>query len=706
MNRTSVSFWKAVAARLTCVGLALAGTTTARAQALSPCILSDNFISWWRADGNADDSVDGNHGVLVNGATYADGHVGQAFNLDGVDDFVNVGYLPQLQGATGFTVMAWVYKISTHNNAGIIGKWDTTPYWRNNTFLLHEQGGFSFILCFSDHSGAGTSSNAYLPVGSWVHVAATWRSSDGAIRLYRNGQLVASGTGGAGQTLKYHQAYSAKIGEWGIVRNSSYKFHGLIDEAAIFDRALDPTEIRAAAARPPTADAGADQTVDEATLVTLVGSGSTNPAGGSVTYEWTQIAGSAVTLSDPTSPSPTFTAPLVSFGGETLTFQLVVNDCELASVPDTVNITVANVNHAPVAVAGDDQTVAELAIVTLNGSGSFDQDGDPFTYSWTQLDGEAVTLDLTDPVYPVFIAPPTGPQGSLLAFELTVDDGWDSGVDVVMVQVENVNHAPEANAGPDQTLTEGAAVALDATLSSDPDDDPLAFAWVQLAGTTVTLVGADTATPTFVAPQVGCDSAELLFQVHVDDGYGGTDTDEVSIIVQEAESPPVCTDAEPSVDYLWPPDHKLVPVRIEGVRDRSGDGDGDNDDDHERDERHRRYRSKSRGHCGRGQVSITILGVTQDEPVNGLGDGDTGPDAVIQGETVLMRAERSKNGNGRVYHVQFMAEDEDGGTCFGEVSVCVPHDNRGGVCRRGHGDRHRPNPVCVDDGQSYDSLIP
>ena len=40
-------------------------------------------------------------------------------------------------------------------------------------------------------------------------------------------------------------------------------------------------------------------------------------------------------------------------------------------------------------------------------------------------------------------------------------------------------------------------------------------------------------------------------------------------------------------------------------------------------------------------ATITITGVTQDEPTNGLGDGDTGPDAIINGNTVLLRAERS-----------------------------------------------------------------
>ena len=58
---------------------------------------------------------------------------------------------------------------------------------------------------------------------------------------------------------------------------------------------------------PPTANAGPDQTVDEGDLVTLDGSGSTDPESETLTYSWTAPAG--VTLSDPNTANPTFTAP-------------------------------------------------------------------------------------------------------------------------------------------------------------------------------------------------------------------------------------------------------------------------------------------------------------------------------------------------------------------------------------------------------------
>ncbi|MGE0481758.1 MAG: SBBP repeat-containing protein [Phycisphaerae bacterium] len=451
----------------------------------------------------------------------------------------------------------------------------------------------------------------------------------------------------------------------------------------------------------PVANAGPDQTVAEDTPVVLDGSATSSIFCGTPSYAWTQVAGepALLDLSDPIRP--TFVAPLVPIGGATLTFELVVTNGARVSEPDVVNIHIANVNHAPVAVAGEDQTVAEMTLVTLHGLGSFDPDDDPLNYAWVQLVGEPVVLDLTDPINPVFLAPLTGPVGTFLGFELTVDDGIDTHADFVTIVVENVNHLPTANAGEDQTLAEGALVELDGTLSSDPDDDPLTYNWSQLSGPAVTLTDGDTPTPTFSAPDIAAGGAALVFQLQVEDGFGGSATDDVTIIVENADSPPACAHAKPSHDYLWPPNHKMVRVKIEGVRDSLNDHEGDDDDDDEHPRR-RKYHSRSHGHCGRGEVTITILSVTQDEPVNGLGDGDTGPDAVIQGESVLLRAERSGGGNGRVYRITFLAEDEHGGACVGEVTVCVPHDNRKGACRRGHG--NSPDPQCADDGQIYNAL--
>jgi cysteine-rich repeat protein len=128
--------------------------------------------------------------------------------------------------------------------------------------------------------------------------------------------------------------------------------------------------------------------------------------------------------------------------------------------------------------------------------------------------------------------------------------------------------------------------------------------------------------------------------------------------------PPVCDGAFASPDSLWPPNHKFVPVAIGGVVDPDGD-----------------------------PLRITITGVAQDEPADAEGDGSTCADATgIGTDVVALRSERSGQGDGRVYHVAFRADDPHGGTCLGEVEVCVRHDN-------GHGGG------CGDQGPLFDSTV-
>jgi hypothetical protein len=97
----------------------------------------------------------------------------------------------------------------------------------------------------------------------------------------------------------------------------------------------------------PVADAGAAQSVNERTPVTLDGSASVDgdSAPSPMTYAWTQTGGPAVTLSSSTAQQPTFTAPRMDCpGSQALTFSLTVSDGEATSPPATVTVTENAVN--------------------------------------------------------------------------------------------------------------------------------------------------------------------------------------------------------------------------------------------------------------------------------------------------------------------------------------------------------------------------
>ena len=427
---------------------------------------------------------------------------------------------------------------------------------------------------------------------------------------------------------------------------------------------------------PPAADAGADQTVDEDDLVTLDGSQS---MGALTSYVWSQLGGPTVALdlSDPVHPI--FTAPFVG-GNTTLTFQLIVGDGRDSSDPDTVDIVVASVNELPVADAGNDSTIKEGATAQLDGSNSFDPESDPITFDWDQVPGTPVTLLPNDAVEkPTFVAPLFA--GETLIFKLVVDDGFETSVpspgadssfaDTVAVTVVS-NSQPTADAGSNQTKEEGSVVSLNGSASSDPDlGDSLSFQWTQPGGTTVNLSSATSPTPKFDAPAVAPGGEALTFRLVVTDDDPvspmSSTPDDVVINVTSINDPPRCDLAVASKDVLLPSNHKMEQISIEGVSD---------------------------GDSIYNVVTLAITGVTQDEPVSGLERGDSSPDAVIQvgdpADTVLIRRERSKDGNGRVYEVAFTADDGFE-SCDGVVQVSVPH---------------RRKLDAVDDGQIFDSTQP
>ena len=160
----------------------------------------------------------------------------------------------------------------------------------------------------------------------------------------------------------------------------------------------------------------------------------------------------------------------------------------------------------------------------------------------------------------------------------------------------------------------------------------------------------------------GTDEIQACFTNDQGENLCDTATKEWEII----NEPPDCSDAQPTVACIWPPNHKFVDVGIIGVTDPDGD-----------------------------PVTIEITGVTSDEATAttlGAGGATHAPDATgVGSDTASVRAERSGLGDGRVFEISFTADDGLGGICSGSVQVAVPHDVRKGSCS------------AVDSGQTFDA---
>ncbi len=273
----------------------------------------------------------------------------------------------------------------------------------------------------------------------------------------------------------------------------------------------------------PVANAGADRTNVAPGLVILDGTASYDPDNGPLTYLWTQVSGPGVAITDAETPTPSFNAAANSV----YVFKLKVTDSTGASAYDEVSVSTIQ-NRAPVAVAGPNLTGVGAGVIYLNGSASYDPDGDAITFQWTQIGGPGVTIEGAATATPHF----TVDAGKNYAFRLKVTDpsGLFSYSDITISTVSTgVNTPPVAFAGFDQIFyANPGTVTLNASGSYDPDGDSVTFRWEQVEGPAVTLDSPTSPVTTFTtAPGIG----GYVFKVMVTDSRGLTSVDTVYVFI-------------------------------------------------------------------------------------------------------------------------------------------------------------------------------
>ena len=173
---------------------------------------------------------------------------------------------------------------------------------------------------------------------------------------------------------------------------------------------------------PPTADAGDDQNVSSGNIVRLDASNSSDLDGGIGTYQWSQISGKPVILSNADSAHAEFVAPNVNPEGSSLKFSLTVADTGNLPARDACIVNVVSQNTPPISDAGPDRTVTEGSSVTLDGTGSSDLDDGIVLYLWKQISGTPVTLSDSTAIQPTFTALRATEESAVLELLLTVED--------------------------------------------------------------------------------------------------------------------------------------------------------------------------------------------------------------------------------------------------------------------------------------------
>jgi len=216
-----------------------------------------SMISWWPAEGDAIDIVDGNYGTMQNGTTFASGKVNQAFSLDGIDDYVRIENEEpfDFERTDSFTIDAWIKTSEVFPNQMIFSKYIRPVGILTGYFFqvlssgrpeLNGFPGLNLGMNTSDGQSMLLESVVNYADGEFHHVAATYdgSSSSSGMNLYFDGVL-------APRTFEINNINSGTIlndGKPEIGNNTadgdSY-FHGSIDEVEVFNRALTADEIAA-----------------------------------------------------------------------------------------------------------------------------------------------------------------------------------------------------------------------------------------------------------------------------------------------------------------------------------------------------------------------------------------------------------------------------------------------------------------------------
>jgi PKD domain-containing protein/K319-like protein len=275
-------------------------------------------------------------------------------------------------------------------NISVIWTDNTPPASATDIFYTRSSdGGASFSSPINISNNPGFSSDPWLAVDSLGNVSVVWDDTTPG-----NEEILFSRSADSGATFSAVQNLSQNSGASSVPTIAADKNGSLNvawqDETPGITQIFFSRYTNAVINHPPVANAGPDQNIQATSQndvsVQLDGSKSSDPDNDPLTFSWTDQSNNVIgttALVQLTLPAGTYT------------FTLTVTDPGKLSSSATTHVTItAPVNHPPVANAGASQTLGCTSqngtVVTLNGSGSSDPDGDPLTYVWKDAAGNVV----------------------------------------------------------------------------------------------------------------------------------------------------------------------------------------------------------------------------------------------------------------------------------------------------------------------------
>jgi len=289
------------------------------------------LVSWWTANGTANDLMGLNNATLYNGTAYAAGEVGQAFSFNGVNTRAEVADSSSLAFTASFTIEGWIKVNSFGSSSGeILFRGDDRPGLDPYQLRTNSDGTLSFQIDPLNDNGSTISTP--IPLGQFLHVAGTLDDATGLMSLYVNGSLAAQTTTDGRPFANLDPTQNPGVGI-GNANGSSFNvpFNGLIDELSVYNRALSPGEVLGiykagsdgkvfspiAVSNPSVIEGAAGTTQPETFTITRTGSVS-----GPLTVNWATADDTAKAGTDYVAASGTAT---FADGQATQTVQITVN---------------------------------------------------------------------------------------------------------------------------------------------------------------------------------------------------------------------------------------------------------------------------------------------------------------------------------------------------------------------------------------------
>ncbi|MBL7184918.1 MAG: hypothetical protein ISS70_01220 [Phycisphaerae bacterium] len=203
-------------------------------------VYDPNLVAWWKLDDDrsgivVDSSGNDHHGTLHGDPQYVPGFDGDALELDGIGDFVQMDGYKGILGTSAFTITAWI-RVSDN---GQMVSWGNTGTSRRVEFRVN--GGRLRV----ETSGGNVQGDTNILDDQWHHVAVTVKAnatlSSGDVTFYLDGQDDTRVSTDA-DIFDMTANFDVQIGQMYDLSSSRW-FVGLIDDLRIYDKELTPEEI-------------------------------------------------------------------------------------------------------------------------------------------------------------------------------------------------------------------------------------------------------------------------------------------------------------------------------------------------------------------------------------------------------------------------------------------------------------------------------